>query len=582
MPDETPLQTPISRRRLLQGGAALSAAAALAAYLPESVRQALAAPTTTPFSVSQIKHVVLLMQENRSFDNYYGTLSGVRGFGDPTAILLPNGRSVFYQPAAENPDGYLLPWYMNTQTTSAQAMPDLSHQWQIQHAAWNGGAMDGWVRAHTASDGLTSGPFTMGYYQQADLPFHFALANNFTICDAYHCSVMGPTHPNRYYWMTGTVDPDGANHGPALDNSITSGLYTWETFAEVCQNNGISWKCYQQLYPSAPGSTVPKYNEGTTSAPLYQPQTIAEAYNTVLNNYGTNVLLFMNQFANAAPGAGGSNPNWGLWQNAAYGSTLWGGGPSVAGNTGTTLGGTDTTATNPYTGQPFDLTTNFEEDCYNGALPQVSWLFPPAVSSEHPSYLPAAGAEFIASKIAAIAQNPDLWASTVFIIDWDENDGMFDHVPPIVPPAGTAQEYVTLESPGGTPGGGLPVGSGFRVPCLIVSPWTTGGYVYTGPLDHTSCLMFLEQVFFGGAAVATNISPWRRETFGNFLDAFQSTPATTSPSQTDPNMSYANVSANEAAQVTITSSGGQPQAVPPAGNQTVPVQQTTPTRTPIS
>ena len=158
MPDETPLlQTPISRRRLLQGGAALSAAAALAAYLPASVRKAMAAGApTTPFNVSQIKHVVLLMQENRSFDNYFGTLAGVRGFNDPTAILLPNGRSVFYQPAAENPDGYLLPWYMNTETTSAQAMPDLSHQWQIQHAAWNNGAMDGWVRAHTASDGLTS------------------------------------------------------------------------------------------------------------------------------------------------------------------------------------------------------------------------------------------------------------------------------------------------------------------------------------------------------------------------------------------------------------------------------------------
>ena len=202
----------------------------------------------------------------------------------------------------------------------------------------------------------------------------------------------------------------------------------------------------------------------------------------------------------------GTQPaNFTLWPNAAYGSTLWGGGPSVSGNTGNTLGGQDTSLVNPYTNEPFDLTTNFEEDCLNGNLPAVSWIFPPATSSEHPSYLPAAGAEFIASKIAAIAQNPDLWNSTVFIIDWDENDGMFDHVPPIVPPAGTPNEFVTLESPGGTPGGGLPVGSGFRVPCLIVSPWTTGGYVYTEPLDHTSCLMFLEQVFFSGQPVCTNI-----------------------------------------------------------------------------
>ncbi|HTX01418.1 MAG TPA: alkaline phosphatase family protein [Acidimicrobiales bacterium] len=568
MTDELPLlKTPISRRRLLQGGAALAAGAGLSAYLPASVRKALAQAPSTPFDVSQVKHVVLLMQENRSFDNYFGTLAGVRGFGDPAAITLPNGNSVFFQPAAENPDGYLLPWHLDTSNSSASAMPDLSHQWQIQHAAWNGGAMDGWVRAHTASDGLTSGPFTMGYYEQDDIPFQFALANNFTICDRYHCSVMGPTHPNRYYWMTGTVDPEGLNHGPALDNSIVTGLYDWITMAEICQNEGISWKCYQQLSTGA-NTLTPKYNNGTASSPLYQPQNGAEAY-AQLNNYGTNVLIFMSQFQAAAPGAGGANPNWGLWALAGYGSTLWGGGPSVAGNTGNTLGGSDTGLVNPYTNAPFDLTTNFEEDCYNGTLPQVSWIFPPAVNSEHPSYLPAAGAEFVASKLAALAANTDLWNSTVFIIDYDENDGMFDHVPPITPPAGTANELVTLESPGGTPGGGLPVGSGFRVPCVVVSPWTTGGYVYTAPLDHTSCLMFLEQVFFSGQAVNPNISDWRRATFGNFLSVFQS--GSPSPAPSDSAFTYSAVSAQEAAQVAITTNGKLP--TPPAATQVPPMQQ---------
>jgi phospholipase C len=573
MPNQTPFQSPISRRQFLKGGAALIAGAGLAAYLPDALRQAIAQGAPTSFDVSQIKHVVLLMQENRSFDNYFGTLPGVRGFSDPGAIKLPNGRSVFYQPAAENPDGYLLPWHMNTLTSSASAMPDLSHQWQIQHAAWANGAMDGWVRSHSAADGITNGPFTMGYYTQADIPFQFALANAFTVCDASFCSVMGPTHPNRYYWMTGTVDPDGLNHGPALDNSIVSGLYTWLTFAEICQNNGISWKCYQQLYASSTNPTVPA-NGGTTSHPSYQPQTISEAYTTYLNNYGTNVLLFMNQFADAAPGAGGSNPNFGLWQNAGYGSTLWGGGPSVTGNTGQTLGGADTSLTNPYTGAPFDLTTNFEEDCYNGNLPQISWIFPPSYDSEHPSFLPAAGAEFVAAKVAAVAANPDLWNSTVFILTYDENDGQFDHVPPITPPAGTASEFVTMESPGGTPGGGLPVGSGFRVPCIIVSPWTTGGYVYTQPMDHTSSLMFLEQVFFSGQPVTTNISAWRRATFSNLLDAFQSTAATTPPS--DPNFTYSAVTTQEDEQVAITTVGNpayQPLPSPPTAVQTVPTQQ---------
>jgi phospholipase C len=253
---------------------------------------------------------------------------------------------------------------------------------------------------------------------------------------------------------------------------------------------------------------------------------------------------------------------------------LWGGGPTVAGNSGNTLGGQDPSLINPYTGEPFDLTTNFEEDCYNGTLPQVSWLFPPSYYSEHPSYLPAAGAEYVASKIAALAANPDLWNSTVFILNYDENDGMFDHVPPITPPAGTADEYVTLESPGGTPGGGLPVGSGFRVPNIIISPWTTGGYVYTAPLDHTSHLMFLEQVFFSGQPVCTNISAWRRETFGNMLSAFQSTPASSAPS--DPNFTYSAVTAQEVAQVAITTSSNaayKPLPAPPADNQSAPVQQ---------
>jgi len=543
--DATPLQTPISRRRLLQGGAALIAGAGLAAYLPLSLRRAMASSPTTPFDPTQVKHVVMLMQENRSFDHYFGALSGVRGFSDPNAKTLGTGRSVFYQPDAANPDGYLLPYHLDTTTTSGQAMPALSHQWQIQHASWNHGNMDGWLRAHIAADSDTSGPFTMAYYEQADLPFQYALANAFTICDNYFCSVLGPTHPNRYMWMTGTVDPAGANHGPALDNSITNGTYTWPTMAEFLQNNGVSWKCYQQLYSTNTAGTQP-----TTSATL----------SSLLNNYGTNVLTFMGQFVNAA-----QNVPFGLYQNAGYGSTLFGS-PN-----GTGLGGQNSALTNPYTGKPFDLTTNFEEDCFNGTLPTVSWIFPPSTLSEHPSFLPAAGAEFVASKIAAIAANPTLWNSTVFILNYDENDGLFDHVTPITPPAGTPSEFVTLESPGGTPGGGLPVGSGFRVPCIIVSPWTVGGYVCSDPFDHTSILQFVEKICFAGSPVNTNISAWRRSTFGNLTAAFQGTAASTAP--TDPNFTYSATSAELATQ-TANTSGATKLPLPPfpTSSQTPPVQ----------
>jgi phospholipase C len=132
-----------------------------------------------------------------------------------------------------------------------------------------------------------------------------------------------------------------------------------------------------------------------------------------------------------------------------------------------------------------------------------------------------AGAQFVASKIEALAANEDLWNSTVFILNYDENDGFFDHVPPVTPTPGTADEFVTLNSPGGTPGGGLPIGSGFRVPAIIVSPWTVGGFVCIDPFDHTSTLSFIERVT---GVAEPNISNWRRRTFGDFTAAFQRSP----------------------------------------------------------
>jgi phospholipase C len=144
----------------------------------------------------------------------------------------------------------------------------------------------------------------------------------------------------------------------------------------------------------------------------------------------------------------------------------------------------------------------FEYDAVNDKLPAVSWVIPTSYQSEHPDYMPADGAAFIASKIDAIASNPDVWAKTVFILNYDENDGIFDHVAPPVPPAGTAGEFVDA----------LPIGGGFRVPCIMVSPWSAGGYVSSEPFDHTSVLRFLER--FTGVR-EPNITDGRRETFGD-------------------------------------------------------------------
>jgi phospholipase C len=421
----------ITRRRLLTGAGATAGAVFAAEFLPDTVRRALAAggPAHGTGRMHDIKHVVILMQENRSFDHYFGTLPGVRGFSDPSAITLSTGKSVFYQPDSENPDGYLLPFHLQTKTTSAQAIPSTSHAWSVQHASWDNGAMDAFVPAHLAANGA-DGPYTMGYYTREDIPFHYALAEAFTICDNYHCSVLGPTWPNRLYHMSAYIDPVGDQGGPIISN-VDPVPYTWKTYPEALTAAGVSWQVYQEV-----------------------------------DNYGCNLL---EPFA--------------AFQDCAVNSTLF------------------------QSGMRTFSPGQFEYDALHDRLPAVSWLVPTSYQSEHPDYTPAAGADFVASKIAAIAANPDVWAKTVFILNYDENDGLFDHVPPPVAPAGTTGEYIE----------GLPIGAGFRVPCIIVSPWTVGGWVAGETFDHTSVLQFLEA--WTGVGIP-NITAWRRATFGNLASAF--------------------------------------------------------------
>jgi phospholipase C len=417
----------LTRRRFL-GGAAGAASLAL---LPTSVQKALAATPTRAPRMRDIEHVVMLMQENRSFDHYFGSLSGVAGFNDPQAATLSSGNSVFHQPDPVNPNGYLLPFHLDTHGTNAQKIPSTGHGWDVQHAAWNKGAMNNWLPAHRAVDGAAA-PYVMGYYTRDDIPFHYALADAFTICDQYHSSVMGPTWPNRLYWMTGTIDADAKFGGPVTINWVPPAGVRWKTYPERLQAAGISWKVYRE----------------------------ADAY-------GCDMLSRFTTFRNASKTSA-------LYKNGMA--------ESPAGQ--------------------------FEYDAKHDKLPAVSWIIPTRSQCEHPNYLPAAGADYIASKIAAIAANPDVWAKTVFILNYDENDGLFDHVIPPTPPKGTAGEFVKT----------VPVGAGFRVPCIVVSPWTAGGWVASEKFDHTSALRFLER--FTGIR-ETNISAWRRSTFGDLTSVFR-------------------------------------------------------------
>ena len=245
----------VNRRTFVASAAAVAGAAGLAGVLPENLARA-ATRDPRKFDLSQVKHLVFQMQENRSFDHYFGAFPGARGFNDPTAIRLPNGRSVFQQPDPANPDGYLEPWHMSTITSGAAAVPSLSHDWREQHASWNQGAMDGWLLTHIASDGETNGSFTMGYYKEEDLPFHWALAKAFTLADGYHCSVMGPTDTNRLFWEEGGNDPQGKAGGPVLETGGVRDL-TYESGPETLYNAGLSYKFYQGI--GWPQDTITSY-----------------------------------------------------------------------------------------------------------------------------------------------------------------------------------------------------------------------------------------------------------------------------------------------------------------------------------
>ncbi len=443
-----------SRRSVLQMGAAALAAEAFGATISKALAQG---ANTRTGSIGDVEHVVILMQENRSFDHYFGSLRGVRGFGDPRPLTLPNGESVFRQPA---PSGAIGPFRLNTARTRAEHNSSLDHSWKGSHERWKN--HDAWISAKS--------PMTMGYFARDDLPFYYALADAFTICDAYYCSIFGPTSPNRNFLFTGTsglsAGYDGAlavrnallelneTSDPNNDNAMFSPL-TWRTYAERLQAAGVSWKVYQEY-----------------------------------DNYGDNSLAYFAAFrgAGAAPALMQRGRAW------SAGSTK----DNVSQSRGE------------------HLAAALAKDVREGALAQVSWIVAPYIMSEHPSAGPSYGQSLTARLLAAIVQNPDVWSKTVFLLNYDENDGLFDHMPPYLPALGPALGASTVSAEGENYRG-EPVGLGPRVPMLIVSPWSKGGFVNSQVFDHTSVIRFLEQRF---GVHEPNISPWRRAVCGDLTSAF--------------------------------------------------------------
>src|SRR6202051_1262569 len=399
--------------------------------------------------LTDIEHVVILTQENRSFDHYFGSYRGVRGFSDQSAA--------FQQPDPANttisPVGQLLPFHLDTSQANAACTHDISHDWVPQHQSWDNSKMDGFVSSRVPIDS-NDAVLSMGYYTRADIPYYYALADGFTICDNYFCSVIGPTDPNRLYTMAASLDPDGKNGGPVVQSIITNrtafyGHLTYTTMPEQLQARGVSWKVY-----SVPDETI----LGAT--------------------FSSNVLSYFKNFQ--VPGS--------VLQQNAFGPQF-----------------------------PLDFLT----DVASGNLPQVSWLVESVLTSDHPPSPATFGENILSLIVSALTANPALWAKTVLFVTYDENGGFFDHVAPPTAPPGTPGEYVTAPAVPdptviGSPAITGPIGLGFRVPMLIISPFSRGGFVSSDLFDHTSVLRFLETRF--GAEVP-NLTAWRRAATGDLTSA---------------------------------------------------------------
>ncbi|MFD3663385.1 phosphocholine-specific phospholipase C [Streptomyces sp. NPDC058659] len=471
------MSSEMSRRRLLAlGGGALGVAAA-GSLLPPSLQAAMAAEPPAG-GMGAVRHVVILMQENRSFDHYFGTLRGVRGFSDRNAIELPSGKSVFEQPAALGRT--VLPFPIRgaaeTQQKDLQYIGDLDHSWSGGGKAWRGGWMDGWVSAKTAA--------TMAYYDRRDIPLHYELADTFTLCDAYHSSIHTSTSPNRNHLWSGWTGFEADGSRAVTNAAYAEGThpgYGWPTYAERLEAAGRSWKTYTEW-------------ENFTDNNIEFFTTFKKIARKALA--GTGGHTFMESFYAAVRDT----------EDAAERTRLLGLlEEGVAGLTGAERSLFERGLRRVESGTLADA---FRADIAAGTLPEVSYLVPSAIDSEHPgSSSPIASASLVYKVLDALGSHPDVWRHTVVLINYDENDGFFDHVPPPVPPADNTDERWK----------GQPTGLGIRVPLLVVSPWSVGGYVCSETFDHTSVIRFLEKLT---GIAEPNITPWRRAVTGDLTSAF--------------------------------------------------------------
>lgn len=340
-----------------------------------------------------IDHVILVMQENRSFDHYFGAMPGIDGF--------PDGWT--------NPDASGAPVAPYHET--AYCIRDVAHSWNASHVQYGDGANDGFVVSNDPG-----GERALGYFTGDDLPFYWDLYSTFAMSDKHFCSVLGPTWVNRFYYMGGSSRGLTSNRDIPVER-----LENPHNVFQLLDDRGIDWRLYNSDLP------------------------------TILGLY-----------------------------------------PRYAGRELSRIRSID----------------RFWEDVAAGELPPVVYVEPSFTvgveqTDEHPPANPQAGQKFISDIYEAVTTSP-LWARTALIVTYDEHGGFADHVPP--PEACVPDEYEPDLEEGDQPGGFDRLG--FRVPLVVISPYSKPGYVSDRTTDLTSVLRFVQARFLLPALSARDANAW--------------------------------------------------------------------------
>lgn len=446
-PDERSHLSGIPRRKVLQGGLAAGAAAIIGrtpilgrpragqSHLWGRLRHpdSLAFPDRMPGSdtMDQIEHIVVLMMENHSYDNILGMLG--RGPGQRPRgdgfRIGPNGL-----PLATNPYPNGMRQHAFNMPTTCQLGDSPSQEWRASHVAFNDGRNDGFVRAPISPTiPEPVGGVAMGYWTWQELPFTYSLASTFPVGDRWFCSLLGQTDPNRRYLIAAT------------SSGMTDDISTTATFGNLEQDSLLATLANGTIFDRLEAFGI-SWADYYSSFPT-----------------GCTALLYPVDDSGVAFSIhGGSSA-----------------GPSSSPR-----------APDPSSLENFKPIDQFFTDAAAGSLPNFCIVDPnySTQSQENPQNM-VIGEQFMAKVINAVMEGPG-WEKTLLIYTYDEHGGYYDHVPP--PPALAPDAIPPIVQPGESPYNGFHQ-YGFRVPAVVVSPYSRPDHVTHVLHDHTSILAMVER-----------------------------------------------------------------------------------------